>query len=806
MDDFEYTQLADSEPIPGYRLLQPLGHGGFGEVWKCEAPGGLLKAIKFVQGGFNLLDPNSSAKEELRAIQRVKSIRHPFILAMERFEVLKTGLVIVMELADKSLADVLEDQKAVGSPGIERQTLLRYLREAAEVLDMMNTRYHLQHLDIKPRNLFLVADHVKVGDFGLVSSAASKQGTLTLGAITPLYTSPEVLQGGISSQSDQYSLAIVYQELLTGILPFTGKNSRQVLMQHLSGEPNLTPLPPSDRAIIARALAKKPEVRYPSCTDLLESLLSGRGDVVTMPVRASRVNQTLVEDVGRTPFPAKLRGPAPRPIPANETQPVEMIELISRTPLTEVWSARGSDGTPRVVKVLFGCPPNMGQEVHRLGRLRHPTLMPIEVLSQAAGRVTVSTQPGDRSLRDALMQNQTTGRQGLPRQHLLSWLEPIAEALDSLGKQQGLYHLGLNPRTLVFEKDRLMMMDFGLAQIIWMPAGHSPAQLNGRYAPPEAGRMSLSHAADQYSLALIYCEMLTGTFPAQINLSRLPASDQPILARALHSDPRKRWGSNMEWIQALLEVSDAEEDFIPEAPPEPAIKAPPHMPIATPGKGLITRFGTSLSPEHVKQRLEIFRLQWSAREISNGPQQIVMFMQPPANVWGEEMADPPAVEIHFVTQSPALKDADGVQVRSELLMDLRPQGCSGQAGEEMLRLIGPLLVESVRAHLQVNSRGRKQERMTWQHPLLLRAIMPDGTTTTPIECQGKDISDNGIGFYLPGKLASRHLLLHLPQTPQTAKMNIEARVVRIQACGDGWYEVGAMLLPPDELPPDEFFD
>src|SRR2546429_7552222 len=92
-----------TEPIPGYRLLEPLGRGGFGEVWKCEAPGGLTKAIKFVAGGDSFLHSAAfGAEQELRALQHVKSIRHPFLLSLDRVEYLDNELIIVMEMADHS--------------------------------------------------------------------------------------------------------------------------------------------------------------------------------------------------------------------------------------------------------------------------------------------------------------------------------------------------------------------------------------------------------------------------------------------------------------------------------------------------------------------------------------------------------------------------------------------------------------------------------------------------------------------------------------------------------------------------------
>ncbi len=274
------VRATNEEPIPGYRLIEPLGSGGFAEVWKCEAPGGLFKAIKFVYGNLKALgDEGVPANQEFSALQRVKSIRHPFLLTMERVEIISGELMIVMELADRNLHDRFEECQKEGLPGIPRTELLGYLRDASEALDLMNIRYKLEHLDVKPRNLFLVSNRVKVADFGLVnhlSDLAGQSPAFQLGGITPRYAAPETFQGLISSCSDQYSLAITYQELLTGTLPFKGKNRLQLARQHVTVDPDLTSLPLTDQPAIARALAKNPLDRFPSCMALVRALASGR--------------------------------------------------------------------------------------------------------------------------------------------------------------------------------------------------------------------------------------------------------------------------------------------------------------------------------------------------------------------------------------------------------------------------------------------------------------------------------------------------------------------------------------------------
>src|SRR5262249_18018359 len=124
---------------------------------------------------------------------------------------------------------------------------------------------------VKPHNLFLVGSHCKVGDFGLVQPHEGTPPPASLG-LTPGYASPELFEGCVSRYSDQYSLAVVYQELLTGKRPFNGNSVHQLLVQHASTPPDLSLLPEADRPIVARALAKVPGERFDSCGVFIRAL------------------------------------------------------------------------------------------------------------------------------------------------------------------------------------------------------------------------------------------------------------------------------------------------------------------------------------------------------------------------------------------------------------------------------------------------------------------------------------------------------------------------------------------------------
>jgi hypothetical protein len=311
------VRLVSDEELPGslkgYRLIERLGRGGFGEVWKAEAPGGMHKAVKFVFGDTDSIDEDEArpGQQEEKALHRVKSIRHPYILSLERFDKIDGQLIIVMELAERNLWDRFRECRTAKLPGVPRDELLGYLDEAAEALDLMNDEYQIQHLDVKPQNLFLMHNHVKVADFGLAKMFEGARGTIT-GGVTPVYAGPETFEGYVSRFTDQYSLAICYQELLTGRRPFEGANTKQLLMQHLNAVPDVSALPPADRPIISRAMSKRPSDRWPSNRDLIRALKTARlPSVAAAGSGGYRYTQRFVSDTPMPPAATPARPASP---------------------------------------------------------------------------------------------------------------------------------------------------------------------------------------------------------------------------------------------------------------------------------------------------------------------------------------------------------------------------------------------------------------------------------------------------------------------------------------------------------------
>src|SRR5262249_15057854 len=153
---------------------------------------------------------------------------------------------------------------------------------------------------------------VKVADFGLVKHLERSSGSGLMGGVTPIYAAPETFSNKISKHSDQYSLAIVYCELLTGKRPVNGKNVRQLALQHMTETPELGMLPEGDRAAVAKALSKDPDERFSSCTAFIRALSGGSqraGDSsgpssVTEPNAWTKASKTM-HDVDLTPPAAR---------------------------------------------------------------------------------------------------------------------------------------------------------------------------------------------------------------------------------------------------------------------------------------------------------------------------------------------------------------------------------------------------------------------------------------------------------------------------------------------------------------------
>jgi serine/threonine protein kinase len=812
------TKERNAEPIAGYRLVEPLGSGGFGEVWKCEAPGGLFKAIKFVAGRTHGLDCEAApAAEELEAIQHIKSLRHPFLLSMERVELIGSELVIVMELADRNLLDLFNERRSTGQAGIDRADLLRYLHEAADVLDLMNQRYNLQHLDVKPANLLLVSDHVKVADFGLVRRVADRgdRAGVAPGALTALYAAPELYRNAISSSSDQYSLAVVYQELLTGTLPFSGKNARQLILKHCAAGPDLAALPLDDRPVVGRALSKDPAQRFASCCDFVRTLeAAGRRPGAEFHAAAPGAAADTTIEAGTT---------RARPSNAGCLPDYAFGDCLGRTPFAEIWEARAPDGQRRLVKFLFGVlgrdPAREEEAVRRLEALRHPALSTMRLLPGGPGCLVVVTEPVKQTLRDRIQAARGSSAEGadrgLPRGQLLAWLRTAAEALDQLARETGLHHLCLTPRHILLDGGWPRIADFGLAPLLWRPAGQLEGQLQGRYAAPELFGRHPGERSDQYSLAVIYQEALTGVAPwrgrrsGPPNLKPLPQPDQAVLRRALEEDPVRRFASCTDLVTALEEAGKpntprsngprggAGSKAVPTVGPAAAVAellieaggsvvlTRPEMwgKTATGALQLQHRFAARLPAVAVEEAFAPFVRQWNAQPVRRTEQALLLQVSLPGRFWQRWLGGTPALLVD-------LQWAPSAAGQPELSVWIRADEKGGKVEDALLREVAPLMLDCLRTHLEAFPERRRRRRLAWSHPVRAAFVGPDGTCGEVLDGKGKDLSLTGMGVYLPQATQGAQIVVELSSPTRAEPVTLEGTCLRVQRCADGRCLVG----------------
>lgn len=280
--------LIGKELLGQFRVLERIGRGGMGEVYKAEQPAmERMVAIKILHAKLaKRVDLVSRFRREARAMSRLS---HPNTVRVFLYGHLEDTdqLYIVMEYLDG-----IDLARLVRRDGpMEPMRAIKVMNQVLGALEEAHAM-GVVHRDLKPENILLTSqggmpDFPKVLDFGLAKIHENKPrpGSLILtreGMVfgTPEFMSPEQARGEVlDSRSDVYSVSLIFYELVTGRLPFPKSKPMEYISHHINTEP--TPiternpnvnLPPNLAPIVARALEKNRENRYQSAREFAEAL------------------------------------------------------------------------------------------------------------------------------------------------------------------------------------------------------------------------------------------------------------------------------------------------------------------------------------------------------------------------------------------------------------------------------------------------------------------------------------------------------------------------------------------------------
>jgi tRNA A-37 threonylcarbamoyl transferase component Bud32 len=315
--------------IGRYKIIRELGRGAMGVVYHAIDPNiGRPVAIKTIHFGGNR-KPEEIEKMRERLFREARSagmLSHPGIVTIYDVEQQGDLAYIAMEFVDgPTLDQVLSEPDP-----LDAERMFSILGQTAVALDYAHSK-GIVHRDIKPANIMISADGTsKIADFGIAKITAAENLTMTGSIVgTPHYMSPEQVQGQhVDGRSDQFSLAVIAYEMLTGEKPYTGEHLTTVVYKIVAEEPvpprRLNPsLSPAIENVLRKALNKKPDARYRNCQDFIESLEKACGGTKgwkLMP-RGGLLNALTVADVKVSSASAAAPAPIALPPPRRKGRP-----------------------------------------------------------------------------------------------------------------------------------------------------------------------------------------------------------------------------------------------------------------------------------------------------------------------------------------------------------------------------------------------------------------------------------------------------------------------------------------------------
>jgi predicted outer membrane lipoprotein len=268
----KFTHASGSRPLEGFTIKRGVGRGGFGEVYFATSDAGKEVALKLIRRNLEV---------ELRGVTQCLNLKHPNLVGLYdiRTDDMGDQWVIMEFVSGESLEEAIDRHPG----GMPIEQALWWMRGMCAGVAYLHD-HGVVHRDLKPGNIFCDEGTVKIGDYGLAKFiSCSRRSGQTESVGTVHYMAPEIANGRYGREIDTYALGIILFEVLTGRVPFEGESVGEVLMKHLTAEPDLSILEEPYRDIVRRALAKDPEVRLKSVGEMVALLPGSSEETILAP-------------------------------------------------------------------------------------------------------------------------------------------------------------------------------------------------------------------------------------------------------------------------------------------------------------------------------------------------------------------------------------------------------------------------------------------------------------------------------------------------------------------------------------------